>query len=534
MALLVWLAWRSGGYFASDHLKAGGIALATVAVLLAVARPRHPFSDRALVALAALAALAAWTGVSRAWTENPATALEDFDRALVYVGLFALGLLAAGSGRLTRTLVWFLFAAITAVGIGALISRLHPDLISTPLTGLRPEPYRLSHPLGYWNALGAYTAMGVVLAVGLAADRSAPVFLRPLAAAAVVPLGSAMYLSLSRGAWGALAAGGVVVVLLAPHRRAFLLSAGIAVAAMALSIGVLADRPALVDDPTLAPGQEAAGDEAWPLLVFIALAAAAAQAVAAASRLPRAMKPVAGRMRGRLLRLVPYVAAALAVVAVGAYIAESDRIESRVAAAVVDVSDYVDRQWEDFLTTSGPAGEGRDRLSSTRGTRSDLYRVAIDGFEASPLTGDGAGSFEYRWIREREVTEKVRDVHSLYLETLSELGLVGAALLLLFLGALVAAALRSRLKPVALSRSQAAGVTAACAVWLVHSAVDWDWQMPALTGMALVLAATLFPAGRSRRRSAQDGAAGPDLPADVARPVDRPHDHEEQAARLVP
>jgi hypothetical protein len=72
------------------------------------------------------------------------------------------------------------------------------------------------------------------------------------------------------------------------------------------------------------------------------------------------------------------------------------------------------------------------------------------------------------------------------------------ALLAVFLGALIVAALRSRLRPRAISRSQAAGVTAACTVWLVHAGVDWDWQMPALTGMALVLAATLFPAGRRR------------------------------------
>jgi hypothetical protein len=33
----------------------------------------------------------------------------------------------------------------------------------------------------------------------------------------------------------------------------------------------------------------------------------------------------------------------------------------------------------------------------------------------------------------------------------------------------------------------------------VHAAVDWDWQVPALTGTALVLAAALFPEGRRRR-----------------------------------
>jgi hypothetical protein len=500
VGLLLWLAWRSGGYFPADHLLAGAVALATVAALLVLRRPRYPFSTHALVALGGLGGYAAWAGASRAWTQNPATALEDFDRALVYVGLFALGLLAAGSGRLARVLVWALFAAITAVAIGALLSRLQPGLVNTPLTGLAGEPYRLAHPFGYWNALGAYAAMGVVLGVALAADRSAPLALRPLAAAAVVPLGCVMYLSLSRGAWAALAAGAGALVLLVPHRRAFLLSAGIAVGALALAIGVLAGYPALVDDPALGEGQAAAGDRAWPLLALITAAAAAAQVLAAASRLPRALRPMERGLRRSALRAAPFATAAVVLGSLVFYIAESDAIEGRVGAAVVDVRDYADRQWQDFLSASGPAGEGRDRLTSIRGTRSDLYRVAIDGFEGAPLIGEGAGTFEFRWIRERDVTEKVRDAHSLYLETLSELGLVGMAMLALFLGALIVAALRSRIRPRAISRSQAAGVTAACTVWLVHAGVDWDWQMPALTGMALVLAATLFPAGRRSSR----------------------------------
>jgi hypothetical protein len=75
---------------------------------------------------------------------------------------------------------------------------------------------------------------------------------------------------------------------------------------------------------------------------------------------------------------------------------------------------------------------------------------------------------------------------------------VGAVLLLAFLVALSAAAVRSRLRPGALGRSQAAAVGAACSVWVVHAAVDWDWQLPALTGTALVLGAALFPEGRRR------------------------------------
>jgi O-antigen ligase len=168
----------------------------------------------------------------------------------------------------------------------------------------------------------------------------------------------------------------------------------------------------------------------------------------------------------------------------------------------------VDRQWDDFMqpATAGQQA-GANRLTNTRGTRSDLYRVAIDGFEAHPLQGDGAGSFRQRWLRRRDVDESVQNAHSLELETLGETGAVGALLLLAFLSALITAAIRARVRPGGLPRAQVAAVGGAAAVWLVHSFVDWDWQQPALTGVVLVLCTTLLPYGRTRVRRRKSPAS---------------------------
>ena len=38
----------------------------------------------------------------------------------------------------------------------------------------------------------------------------------------------------------------------------------------------------------------------------------------------------------------------------------------------------------------------------------------------------------------------------------------------------------------------AAGASAVCAAWLLHASIDWDWQMPAVTLPAIVLAAGLL------------------------------------------
>jgi O-antigen ligase len=84
----------------------------------------------------------------------------------------------------------------------------------------------------------------------------------------------------------------------------------------------------------------------------------------------------------------------------------------------------------------------------------------------------------------------VRDAHSLELETAAELGIVGLALLALMLGGVVAGAV------VALRRTPAAaiGPVAALTVWAAHSALDWDWEMPALTLVAVLLAGMLLAA----------------------------------------
>ncbi|HSP73947.1 MAG TPA: hypothetical protein VLN26_16350, partial [Gaiellaceae bacterium] len=94
--------------------------------------------------------------------------------------------------------------------------------------------------------------------------------------------------------------------------------------------------------------------------------------------------------------------------------------------------------------------------------------------------------------------------HNLYLETLAELGPVGLALLLAFVGAIAAAAVRARRSPFA-----AAG-TAGFAAFAVHAAVDWDFQIVAVSLAGLLCAAALLVAARepeaaalsSRRRGA--------------------------------
>jgi len=490
------LAFDAGGYFPTGYLEGGAVALAALGALLAVHLPRYALSTHALAGLGALSLLAAWTGLSAAWSPAPDAALADLQRDLLYVALFGLGLVAVGSGRHAVAIGRVVLAVIVVIVGAGLLSRFAPGIVHGDAGTSSPPTLtnnRLAYPLSYWNAYGALAAIGVVLAAGMGSDPRAPVAVRALCAAAVVPLAVAVYLSLSRGTWLALMVGAVVLVALGAHRGSLLVTVAIAGTAATLAV-VAAPRGIAADAGYL--GQ----------LALLTGAAGAAIAVVAAGRASPLIMQALRRVFRPLLAVTG--ALALAVAFVG-YVVKADAVEGRSDRALRSASHFVSRQWQDFLRPTTGVQEGRARLTSAKGTRSDLYRVAFDGFEANPLRGDGAGGFTVRWMAHRRVYEAVRNAHSLELETLGELGAVGGLLLLGFLVTLGWAAVRSRVRPGAVPRSHAAAVGAACAVWVAHSAVDWDWQMPALTGCVLVLAATLYPVGTTRRRrSARPDATG--------------------------
>lgn len=120
--------------------------------------------------------------------------------------------------------------------------------------------------------------------------------------------------------------------------------------------------------------------------------------------------------------------------------------------------------------------------------RGDYWHVAWHVAGQHPLAGMGAGTFDLAWAAYGDLGRwgGVADAHSLYLETLAELGVVGLVLLGGFLAPAAAAALRS-----SLSATETAALGGAVA-FLVHAGLDFDWEMPAVTVAGIAcLAATL-------------------------------------------
>ncbi len=454
------LAFFSGGYFDEQRAWAGlGAWLLVVAAVLAQPRalPRH---KAAWLALGGLGLFGAWTLLSITWAPLAGNAYHAGQLAVLYLGaLLAATMLLRG--RDTQRAVEPALAAGALIVIGYGISeRLLPGVFHFARSASAQG--RLEQPLTYWNAMGELAAIGFVLSARVAGDSTRPAALRSAAAAAAAPLGMGLYLSFSRGALFAAVAGLVALVVLAPRLEQLLamssaiVAGGLAAAAAAPFGGVTA----LLGSPAT---RERQGAIVLGLLVFITVAAGVSQWYLT-WRPPREI---------RLPRRAPWIA--VGVICAG------------LALAIVAGAKEQTKQ---------PLGAGAGRYLTLQSNRYAYWSVAMRAFEAEPLRGVGAGAWSVWWLRYRTVPEFAQDAHSLPLQTLAELGVVGLALLAVFLAGIGLAARAAQRAAPAL----AAGPIAGFVVYVAHAPLDWDWEMPAVTLVAMVLAGALLALAEDRMR----------------------------------
>ncbi|HEX8742978.1 MAG TPA: O-antigen ligase family protein [Thermoleophilaceae bacterium] len=445
------LAFDRGGSGASAQALGAVLAFGLLGVC-AVLAP-WPLVERAwpLRALLALLAFAGWTALSAAWSPALGDAVNDADRLGFYAGVFFLAVVAMSDPRARALAPDVLLWGIAVVALYALAGRLLPDLVEVARSGAAGD--RLDQPLTYWNAMGAFTGFGALLATAVAAGERRPLAYRAAACAAGVPCALACYLTFSRASWAAVGAGLAVLSLLRP-RVATLTAAGLWLLATALLAGLLRAFPAALH---LDRGAAAQASDGPPVaLAALLLAALAAAAFA---------RVVRGRAAGAL---PPRRAGPLAVGAV-----------ALVLAAGVGVS-FVAERSEDI-------GTGAARVTTLKTYRGDYWRVALGSFAGHPAAGTGTAGFRVEWIRERDSRVFAADAHSLYFETLAELGLVGAVLLAALVAA-VTGGLR-RLWRVAPEDPLLPAAAAVLGAFAVHAGLDWDWEMPSVALVALLLAA---------------------------------------------
>jgi tetratricopeptide (TPR) repeat protein len=492
LAVLLYLAAADGGYYAVDWYPAGLVVLVLVGLWAALVPPRPAPRRLAVAATALFVAFGVWALVSIAWADEASAAWDGGNRALMYAALFGLFSLWPVPAAVARWLVALAGIGIAAIGLVELIrwsGSADPDSF---LLG-----NRFSEPVGYQNGDVALWLMGALACLWAATVRELPAVLRGLALGAVPLLGSLAWLGQSRGSLFALPVAGLVFLAIVPGRLRLI--AALVPCALAVAVSI---EPALdvVD----------ASREALPPLV---------DDVARAILIPAAVVALLGFLAALLdRRWTPGPAAARRISAVAAAV---------VAVAVVaglgvagtqagELRSDLSERWDQFKS-SEYEGSGSARLSSGGTNRYDFWTVAWDTFQREPLRGVGMDNFQQDYALRGKSLEKPRYPHSLELAVLSETGVVGALLLLAgLLTALAAAfAARRRLAPLGAAGPgmAAAGVFA---YLFLHTSVDWQYELPALGGLAFaflglaagVTASTREPGARSGRSRPTVSRAG--------------------------
>jgi tetratricopeptide (TPR) repeat protein len=378
-------------------------------------------------------------------------------------------------------------ASVVAVGL---------YLVARMVLGDGPSLFvarRLTFPLGYTNAQGGFLLLGFWPLVAVA-ERGRSVLWGSLAVGTATLLAGLMVLSEARGVAFAFVVSAGVLLVVVPGRRARLW----------VLIAVLAGV-ALVIDPALgvyghaALGRPSAGavrDAGERIVLMAAVVTLLWAAAVAVLQALRRRDPTIGKT---LNALSAGALVLLALLGGGAAATNADTIRH-----------HIRQQTDAFFHLNG--GSTRSRFLTGSGNRYDYWRVAVREFRDRPLEGQGAGSYAPTYFLERRTTENIRQPHSIELQALAELGLVGAGALMLFLGAIAFGLARTaragRSDPWA--RAAAVGAGGAFLAWLAQTSVDWLHLIPGVTGIALAAAAILsapWAAPERRIEVSRTGAA---------------------------
>ncbi len=416
------------------------------------------------------AGLVAWAGVSIVWSIAADRSWSGLGKGLVYLAFLLLGLALAASlrGAAVRV-VSAVLAFVLALALGwALLGRAVP--------GLFPDGgriARLREPVEYWNALALLAGAAVPLGLWVA---TAVVGVARRVAGVLLVYGAALTLTLTQSRAGLLAV--VVAVglwLLLSTRRVEGGLQGLvgAVPALAVTAWVFS-RPALVEDGALRADRVRDG-------VAFALVGAAGAAVAAgvASRVdvhalvardPR-------RMRRWLLRAALSVALICAV------------------AFLVVVGNPVG--WARDQVSGGECTNDPGRLTELcANNRPAWWGDAVEVFRDHPFGGSGSLTYEIARKRVRDDGTPVLEPHSVPLQLLSDLGVVGLALGIALVAGAATGVVRSVRRLEGPEREAAAALTCVPVVYGVHALVDYDLDFLAVTAPTLIAVGALLGAAR--------------------------------------
>jgi hypothetical protein len=477
------LAWHEFGSVLIRDWLPYAIALALLtAGLLWSSRAQRP-SAAALAGASALVGLAAWDAASLTWSPAPALARDEALLVVLYALVFSVPLLVVRTESDRRLATAVLVASLSTLALATLV---HLLVVDRPVDDY--EHGRLTFPISYVNAQAALFLIAFWPCVALASRRATAPLFRGAACGGATAFLAGWLMTQSKGGLIALVAAGIVFFVVSPDRLGAVVPTLVPVALVA-GCYVPLTRPFRERADTDFTG--AIQSAAWTALIIAGVAALAGCAYAALNQ--RISVPQRTRRSIGLSLLLALAAAVVASIA--------------TFFIVVDrPGHYLDERWRSFKAL--PAHErGSSHLTSLGSNRYDFWRVELHDAARHPLAGIGARGFATSYLQQRKSPETPARGHSLLLDTFSETGVVGLALLAGAIGVPLAAAIARGRRTVL-----GAGLAAAGVYGVTHATGDWIWTFPAV-GLPLFLLLGIANAGGSH-----NGAPAL-LPARVAIPL---------------
>jgi len=442
-----------------------------------------------------LAALVAVKGLSMVWTISETETIKETLRSSMYLATFLLALAVLTSGRQVGPIIDVSVIMVAAVAGYGFLQKISP--IEYPVRSL--DGVRMDSTLQYSNTTAVVLGMGVVLALArMGTLRNFA--MRGLYAAITLSLFIALYLTVSRGGIGSLGIGLIVLFVLGSGRLRMLTDLLLLSLPGAWLWWQMQSLPGLLGTGVLRQQKIADGTAFRNDLIVALLVAFALQA--AFALLANRYEPGAARQRLGIL----VVAGGVLALAIGAFV----------------VAGGYDGPGQAFTRLLGDANEtgnvGQRLASLDVSARGAYWSVAWEAWRERPLAGTGAGTFQYTWLEDRPGFKGVKQVHNVYLEQGTETGVFAFLSFVGFVAVLVGYTVRAawRSGPQGEHGLLLAGLCSALVVYLVSSAAEWHWYLPASTLFFFILAAVAVKFASREDWSAAE-ADRPGAPVEAAR-----------------
>jgi len=389
----------------------------------------------------------------------------------MYLGVFLAAFLLAQTNQRRQRFGEGIAIALALVAILALATRLLPFLFDLPFD--ESKGTRLQYPLGYWNGDAILFSFAAALCLWMS-RRSVTTALRWFSIGALPAVLLALYFTHSRGGILTLVVAAGTLIALSRDRLWYLATLAIAAVMTVPALLAIHSYPELRNNYLFAP-IEGQGLKAGAIL--IAGIAVTVLAVWAMKRIEQRDTPPVRRVLA--VSRDRRVLGGIAIVGL---------VAIAIAAAI-----YGGTAWEKFTSTDIKDTSGLAEASS-RG-RTQFWDVALEAFGEKPINGQGAGTYQFAWDQHRPFDMTNTQAHSLYLQALDELGIVGGVVILVLVLFLLWTGFAAWRAAGGRERELYAILLGVSLAFAVGAAYDWFWQL-AVIGSVFFMATGILVAAR--------------------------------------